>query len=145
MITRKRRSFADMAAELHAIADRPKNQDIKWDWVKIGAALEVNARTAQQLVQWMRREYAELYWTVGTINSDYKTMATNSFRDALDGILDQQGHLITRLKTMQRSAATLATLDPDEKWRKLAARTAKHYDRRVGDEEELREVLLGYR
>jgi hypothetical protein len=144
-VTRKRRGFAELADELALIADRPENRDRQWDWLSIGLALGINATTAQHLVYWMRKNYAKEYWTVGTARSDYMIVPTKSFREALDGILNQQRHLITRLQSMQASAATLAAIDPSPEWSALAARTEKYYMRRIGDEQEFREVLVGFR
>src|SRR6185437_9033032 len=98
--TRNRRNYEQMARELHTITDRPENRDKHWDWVSIGVALGISAGTAQHLVQWMRKYYTETYWTVGTYKSDYMTMPTKAARDAMDGMLNQQRHLITRLETM---------------------------------------------
>jgi hypothetical protein len=140
--SRKRRNFTELARDLDLIAVRPNNQDIKWTWDTIGAALNISAPTAQHLVQWMRRNWVASYWTIATAGSDYSVVQTKSFRVALDGILGQQRHLITRLQTLQASAATLATIDPDPLWAALAARTAGHYRRRLEDEEEFQRTLI---
>lgn len=140
---RKRRNFSELAEELDRIADRPENDGKRWEWYDIGLALGVSAPTAQHLVQWMRRNWVTSYWTVAA-GTNYTVAPTKSLKAALAGILSQQKHLITRLETLQKSAATLATVDPDLSWAKLAARMAKHYERRLGDEREFRETLMSF-
>lgn len=145
--SRKRRQYAELAVELHKLAEHPRNQGMKWTWITIGTALGINAANAQRLVQWMRKHYIEMYWTVGIYETrdqhgNYQTEATNQARVALDGMLNQQRHLVTRLETMKQGCETLARLDPDPDWKHLMELNAMHFTGMLGSETVFQELLI---
>lgn len=140
--TRQRRRFAQLAVELHNISQRPENENKRWNWSSIAVALRISAPTAQHLVQWMRKHYTELYWTVGIYASDYMTVPTRQARVALDGMLNQQRHLITRIETMKQGCETLASIDPDPSWRSLMEANAGHFTAMLNLERDFTELLV---
>jgi hypothetical protein len=142
MTARKRRNYEELANELHVISERPENGDRKWDWVDIGVALGISAPTAQRLVQWMRQHYTDQYWMVGISKTDYMTMPTRLARLALDGMLNQQLHIVTRLQTMQMGCATLARVDPTPEWQALMELYEEHCKTMLTVQRNFREVLV---
>lgn len=139
---RNRRKYADYALQLHALSERPEFLGKAWGWPDIAAMLGISVSTAQHLVQWMRKNYTEQYWTVGTYKTDYLTIPTKQARVALDGMLNQQLHLITRLQTMVQGCETLAKIDPDRAWQIVMEANARHFRNMLGLENEFRELLV---
>lgn len=139
---RRRRRYAELAVELHEISVRPQNRGRKWDWMDIGLALGISAPSAQRLVRWMRKNYTEQYWTVGIYKSDYLVVPTVQGRVALDGMLNQQMHLITRLSTMVQSCMTLANIDPDPAWSHFMELNVDHFTSMLRLEKDFSELLV---
>lgn len=138
---RQRRKYVDLADQLQSVSGRPEYAGRKWTWIDIAVALNVTTSTAHNLILWMRKNYTEMYWTVGTFATEYKSEPTRLVSTALAGMLNQQAHIVSRMQTMARSWETLARIDPDESWRALATDNAEHFRSILVQERTFRDLL----
>lgn len=130
------------AATLVHMVESGKHTGITWTWEYIGTVLGLTPAQARQVIYYLREHNDDFVWTVGTYASGYTTMPTSSSTDALDGIINQYRHALTRERSQEKVWSVLAKVDPDPKWSKFAKRESRWWERKAADTRDHLEHLI---
>lgn len=122
---------ADQAETLLRLVNDPRFAGQTWTWDKIGSVLGLNIRQARAVIEYIRREATEMYWTVGTYGSGYETVPTQSMRVAWPGLYNQLKHYMTRFKSLAHAFDVLSRIDPDPQLSAMAGREARYWQAQV--------------
>lgn len=136
------RRVRDAAAVLTRLIEDPEYAGQRWTWDTIGEVLELTLREAREVIYYLRDNASTFTWTVGTHASGWETMPSTSVRESLDGLVNQQRHLITRIDSQKHAWEVLAKVDPDPRMARVAKRQAKMFTRMGETIEDAIEVLL---
>ena len=131
-----------LAATLSRLIDDPRFAGRRWNWVTIGQVLGCNQAEARQVIAYLRRNATDVVWTVGTFSSDWEIMPTAQVREAVDGMVNQYRHMLTRMQSAQHTAAVLSVVDPDPGLARWMRRLERIHTRHIEDVEDLLEGLL---
>jgi hypothetical protein len=130
-----------LAGTLSRLIDDPRFAGRRWNWVTIGQVLGCNQAEARRVIAYLRQN-ASVVWTVGTFSSDWEIMPTSQVREAVDGMVNQYRHMLTRMHSAQHVAAVLAIVDPDPGMARWMRRLERMHTRHIEDIEDLLEGLL---
>ena len=111
--------IADLAATLIHMVDSGKYVNVRWTYDYIGYILGVNRPTAERVMHYLRNTDDMHIWTVGTYKSEWTITATDDTREALDGLVNQMRHNLTRSLTFLHQARTLARIDPEPRHQRI--------------------------
>lgn len=141
------KKIIDAAGALTRLTKDPAYAGTKWTWYEIGDVLGLKIREAHQVIYYLRENAVDVgeLWTVGTSSSGWLIEPTGTAMVALDGLLNQQFHLCSRLEAQAVAWEVLAIADPDPKWSRAARRQQKMFSRWVEETRDNIEALQDLR
>jgi hypothetical protein len=130
-----------LAATLSRLIEDPRFAGRMWNWVTIGEVLGCTRIEAQQVIYYLRRNATDVVWTVGTFSTSWEIVPTQSTRQALDGIINQYRHMLTRLRSAEHAANVLGVVDPEPGLSRWMRRVERMHQRQIEDIEDLLEEI----
>ena len=131
-----------LAATLSRLIEDERFAGRRWNWVTIGQVLGCNQAEAREVITYLRRNATDVVWTVGTFSTSWEVMPTQSVRDAVDGMVNQYRHMLTRIRSAQHTAEVLSIVDPDPGLARWMRRLERMHTRQIEDVEDLLEGLM---
>lgn len=130
------------AANLVNMVESGKYTGVRWTWDYIGELLGLTRNQAKQVIYFLRENNDDFIWTVGTYSTGYTTQPVSSTVEALDGLINQYRHSLTRDRSHARVWTVLAKVDPDPKWARFAKRESRWWERRADESRDRLEHLV---